>query len=89
VLTAIRARSARDRVDGAKKIGGVKRRILVDSAGSFVAAVVTEAGVQDRAAFPKLLRKAKRLAPNITHVWVDKGYTGAQSPTQPLGPRHH
>lgn len=27
-------------------------------------------------AFPKLLRKAKRIAPTITHIWLDKGYTG-------------
>lgn len=25
----------------------------------------------------KLLRKAKRVAPSITHVWLDKGYTGS------------
>jgi hypothetical protein len=38
-----------------------------------VPAVVTEANVQDRAAFPKLLRQAKRVAPAIAHVWLDKG----------------
>jgi transposase len=32
--------------------------------------------VQDRAPFPKLLRKANRIAPTISHVWIDKGYTG-------------
>jgi transposase len=53
--------------DGAKKVDGIKRHVLV---------VVTEADMQDRAAFPKLLSKAKRVAPTITHVWVDKGYTG-------------
>lgn len=63
--------------DGANKIDGIKRHVLVDSAGILVAAVITEADVQDRAAFPKLLRKAKRVAPTITHVWVDKGYTGS------------
>ena len=62
--------------DGPKKVDGVKRHVLVDSAGALVAAVVTEADVQDRAAFPKLLRKAKRIVPTISHVWVDKGYTG-------------
>ena len=63
--------------DGAKKVDGVKRHVLVDSGGILVAAVVTEANVQDRAAFPELLRKAKRIAPTIAHVWVDKGYTGS------------
>ncbi|MDT5175775.1 MAG: hypothetical protein QOG37_3026 [Mycobacterium sp.] len=62
--------------DGAKKVDGVKRHVLVDSAGVLVAAVVTAADVQDRAAIPTLLRKAKRIAPTISHVWVDKGYTG-------------
>jgi len=51
-----------------------------------VAAVVTEANVQDRAAFPKLLRQAKRVAPTIAHVWLDKGYTGTTSPRQPPKP---
>lgn len=63
--------------DGAKKVDGVKRHVLVDSGGVLIAAVVTPANVQDRAAFPKLLRMAKRVAPTIAHVWVDKGYTGS------------
>ena len=62
--------------DGAKKVDGVKRHVLVDSGGVLVAAVVTAANVSDRAAFPTLLHKAKRIAPTISHVWVDKGYTG-------------
>ncbi len=62
--------------DGAKKVDGAKRHVLVDTTGVLVAAVVTAADVQDRAAFPKLLRKAKPIAPTISHVWADKGYTG-------------
>ncbi|MGO9509954.1 MAG: IS5 family transposase [Mycobacterium sp.] len=62
--------------DGAKKVDGVKRHILVDSGGILVPAVVTPANMQDRAAFPQLLRKAKRVAPTIAHIWLDKGYTG-------------
>jgi transposase len=62
--------------DGAKKVDGVKRHILVDTAGILVAALVTPANMQDRAAFPTLLRQAKRIAPTIAHVWRDKGYTG-------------
>jgi transposase len=71
--------------DGAKKVDGVKRHVLVDSSGVLVAVVVTRADVQDRAAFPKLGRKAKRIAPSINHVWVDKGYTAqtvAGAPTR-------
>jgi hypothetical protein len=63
--------------DGAKKVDGVKRHVLADPAGILVAAVVTAANVQDRSAFPRLLRKAKRTAPSIAHVWLDKGYTGS------------
>lgn len=62
--------------DGAKKVDGIKRHILVDTAGILVAATVTPANVQDRDAFSALLRKAKRVAPTIAHLWLDKGYTG-------------
>lgn len=62
--------------DGAKKGDGIKRDILVDTAGILVAAVATAADAQDRAAFPALLRKVKRVAPTIAHIWLDKGYTG-------------
>lgn len=62
--------------DGAKKVDGIKRHILVDTTGTLVCAVVTPADVQDRAAFPTLLRQAKRIASTIAHVWCDKGYTG-------------
>ena len=62
------------RFDGAKKLDGVKRHVLVDSGGALVAAVVTPADVQARAALPKLLR-GPPLVPTIAHVWVDKGYT--------------
>ncbi|PIJ38031.1 hypothetical protein BMW24_002845 [Mycobacterium heckeshornense] len=53
-----------------------KRLCLLASAGVLVAAIVTPADVTDRAAFPTLLRKARRVAPTISHLWVDKGYTG-------------
>lgn len=62
--------------DGAKKVDGVKQHILVDSAGILIAALITPANMQDRAAFPPLLRQARRVAPTIAHVWLDKGYTG-------------
>lgn len=57
--------------------------MLIDSTGVLVAAVVTPADAQDRTAFPKL-RRAKRIAPTISHVWVDKGYPG-QSVTTDAG----
>jgi transposase len=60
--------------DGAKKIDGIKRHILVDTAGRLLAVHVTPAHVQDRAAFADLLDKNP--CPTIAHVWADKGYTG-------------
>ena len=65
--------------DGDKKVDGVKRQILVDSAGMLVAALVTPADLQDRAALPTLLRKAKKIAPTIAHVWLDKGYSSSST----------
>lgn len=50
-----------------------------------VAATLTPASVQDRAAFSALLGKAKPVAPTIAHLWLDKGNTGqtvAKSATQ-------
>jgi transposase len=61
--------------DGAKKVDGITRHILIDSAGILIAALVTAANVQHRASFPKLMRKTKRIAPGIAHIWLDKGYT--------------
>jgi transposase len=61
---------------GPRKSTPVKRHVLVDCAGVLIAAVLTPADVQNRAAFPKLLHRAKRIAPTISHLWVDKGYTG-------------
>lgn len=41
--------------DGAKKVDGIKRHILVDTAGRLLAVHSTAANVQDRAAFGDLL----------------------------------
>lgn len=62
--------------DGAKKVDGIKRHILVDSVGMLVAALATPADMQDRAAFPAQLRQANKIAPTISHAWLVKGYTG-------------
>ena len=59
-----------------RRLTATKRHILVDTAGILIAATLTAANVQDRAAFPALLRKAKKTTPTIAHVWLDKDYTG-------------
>ncbi|HYJ57658.1 MAG TPA: transposase [Mycobacterium sp.] len=61
---------------GGHKVDGIKRHALVNTAGVLVAAVLTPADLQGRAAFTTLLRQAKPIAPTISHVWVDNGYTG-------------
>lgn len=62
--------------DGANKIDGIKRHIAVDTGGLLLAALVTPANVQDRAAFPALIRKTTRSCSTVRHVWLDGGYTG-------------
>ena len=62
--------------DGAKKIDGIKRHILVDSGGLLLSVEVTAADVQDRAILPGLIKAAKKHCPDLTKIWADKGYTG-------------
>lgn len=62
--------------DGAKKIDGIKRHIAVDTGGLLLAAHVTPASVQDRAAFAALIRKTKRSCSTVQHAWLGGGYTG-------------
>jgi len=62
--------------DGAKKLSGRKRHILVDTMGLLLSVVVHVANVQDRAGVPLLLEPIKGLFPHVKKVWVDSGYTG-------------
>ena len=62
--------------DGAKKIDGFKRHILVDTTGLLLGVTVTAANVQDRAAFASLLTTTLWSCSTIRKVWADKGYTG-------------
>jgi putative transposase len=62
--------------DGAKKLTGRKRHLLVDTQGLVLKAKVHTAGIQDRAGVPLLLADARALFPRLEHLWVDQGYTG-------------
>ncbi len=62
--------------DGAKKISGRKRHLLVDTLGLVVRAKVHAADLQDRAAVPLVLEGADTDSPMMVLVWVDRGYTG-------------
>jgi transposase len=67
------------RFDSAKKVDGIKRHILLDTAGRPPATHVTAANVQDRPALADPLMKNP--CPSVTHVWAENGYTG-QAGTQ-------
>ncbi len=63
--------------DGAKKLSGRKRHLLVDTLGMVLKARVHTADLQDRAAVPLVLEGAAQEFPRLEHLWVDQGYTGA------------
>src|SRR5262245_58706802 len=62
--------------DGAKKLSGRTRHLLVDTLGLVLRATVHAADIQDRAAVPRVLTGAKALFPRLERLWVDQGYTG-------------
>jgi len=62
--------------DGAKKVSGRKRHLLVETQGLVLRAKVHTAALQDRAAVPLLLEGADEQFPRLEHAWVDQGYTG-------------
>ena len=62
--------------DAGKKVKGRKRHLLVDIMGLLVTVLVTAADVQDRDAFPSVLREAQSTAPRLENVLVDGAYTG-------------
>ena len=64
--------------DGAKKIKGRKRHLLVDTQGLVLKARVHSAEIQDREGIKLLLEIAAwdRPPQRLTHLWLDAGYTG-------------
>ena len=64
--------------DGAKKIKGRKRHLLVDTQGLVLKATVHTADVMDRDGVTLLLppEPTKEYFPRVTHVWLDAGYNG-------------
>ena len=62
--------------DGAKKLSGRKRHLLVDTLGMMLKANVHTADLQDRAAVPLVLEGAAEEFLRLEHLWVDQGYTG-------------
>jgi putative transposase len=61
--------------DGAKKITGRKRHLVVDTLGLLLAVVVTSAAVDDAAAAPEVLRRLTAEAfPRLRVIWADSKY---------------
>jgi putative transposase len=66
--------------DGAKKVKGRKRHLLVDTQGSVLAAKVHRANVTDRDGIKLLLEPAVNTGfPRLSHLWLDAGYTGQEN----------
>ena len=63
--------------DGAKKVKGRKRHLLVDTQGLVLEVRVHSARVQDREGIKLLLEPpATDRVPRLSHLWLDAGYTG-------------
>jgi putative transposase len=63
--------------DGAKKVKGRKRHLLVDTQGLVLKAKVHSAHIQDREGIKTLLEpRTNRLPRRLSHVWLDAGYSG-------------
>ena len=62
--------------DGAKKVNGRKRHIVIDALGLLLAVLVTAASVTDRGAGQTLLARLRERHWRLTRVWADGGYTG-------------
>ncbi len=62
--------------DGAKKVKGRKRHLLVDTQGLVLQARVHSANIQDREGIKLLLEPARTGLPRLSHLWLDAGYTG-------------
>lgn len=66
--------------DGAKKIKGRKRHLLVDTQGLVLKVKVHTAEVMDRDGVSLLLppEPTKAQFPRLSHVWLDAGYNGKE-----------
>ena len=63
--------------DGAKKVNGRKRHLLVDTQGLVMKAKAHPADLADREGAMLLLEPATAAFPRLDHLWADAGYRGA------------
>lgn len=64
--------------DGAKKVNGIKRHLLVDTTGTVLVTCVSPASVSDRDGAMVLLSRAGDAFSRLDLVWADQGYRGQQ-----------
>ncbi|MFF1482303.1 IS5 family transposase [Streptomyces sp. NPDC058301] len=64
--------------DGAKKVSGIKRHLLVDTLGLVLAVCVSPADVSDRDGAMVLLARCAGKFPRLRHLWADQGYRGQE-----------
>jgi putative transposase len=64
-------------VDGNKKTNGRKRHLLVDTLGFVLAVLVTQANLPERKGLALLLNVHRHTLPRLHHLWLDRGYRGA------------
>jgi putative transposase len=62
--------------DGAKKLSGRKRHLLVDTLGLVLGVIVHPADIPDRAGAPWLLRLLQPALPRLERIWADNAYNG-------------
>lgn len=62
--------------DGAKKVNGCKRHLLVDAQGLVMKVVVSPADVQDTDGAELLFERLQEPFPRLKSIWVDAGYRG-------------
>ncbi|GIH97939.1 transposase [Planobispora siamensis] len=62
--------------DGAKKVLGVKRHLLVGTLGLVLGACVSPANAGDRDGAMVLLSRTIERFPRLVHLWADQGYRG-------------
>jgi transposase len=63
--------------DGAKKLSGRKRHLLVDTGGLVLRAVVHPANIPDQEGARRVLATVPEAFPALRQIWVDAGYRGA------------
>jgi len=64
--------------DGAKKVKGRKRHLLVDTQGLLLRVKVHTADIMDRDGISLLLDQADKQFSRLRHLWLDAGYNGRE-----------